>query len=425
MEKLALYGGEPVRNTPFPSKLLGVALIGEEELGELADVVREQSPFRHYGLGQPAKVEQFEREFREYTGSKYALAVSSGSAALFCALAAIGIGPGDEVILPSFGWFSGFYAIVNTGALPVFAQIDDTMGLDPADFEGKITANTKAVLIIHYQGGAANLQLLMQIARRRGIIVIEDCAQALGASYQGKMLGTIGDIGITSFQANKIISCGEGGMVYTDNEAYFARAVRYHDLGFVRPVFKNQLEDERLAAEEAAFAGSQFRMSELSGAFMRAQLRKLPGIVAVCRAHHEKIRSFFRSNPHFSFRPADEGDSGITLFVKFPASAEAARFAECLRAEGISLGPSSACSNLPEKHPIKTKRQFTGHLPPFGEGYAGEHISYGNEALIAETNRILDRYVAIGLGPLYRDQEIEDIIRAIEKVERALYGVDT
>ena len=245
----------------FPSKLLGASLIGEEELKELGDVVAQKSPFRFYGEGNPCKVREFEKNVNSYFGVKYSLAVSSGSAALICATAALGIGPGDEVIMPAFSWYSDFYSIALTGALPVFADIDESLNLDPDDFERKITNKTKAVIVIHYQGGPANMDKILSIAGKHSIKVIEDCAQAFGGQYKGKFLGTMGDIAIASFQNNKMITCGEGGILYTNNEEYFVRAVRYHDLGFVRPAFLEQIENKELADQSKSFIGCQFRIS--------------------------------------------------------------------------------------------------------------------------------------------------------------------
>jgi 8-amino-3,8-dideoxy-alpha-D-manno-octulosonate transaminase len=241
VEKLAIYGGRPVREKPFPSKLLGSALIGDEELAELKDVIAEKSPYRYYGYGNPRKVRDFEQKTREMLGSKYTLAVSSGSAALYCACAALGLGPGDEVIIPAFGWFSNYYAVIHVGALPVFADIDDSLGLDPDDFERKITPRTKAVMVVHYQGGPARMDRISAIARAHGIAIIEDCCQAFGGSFQDKLLGTWGDIGLTSFNCVKMLTAGEGGLLWTDNEEYFVRAVRYHDIGRVRSVSKSSL----------------------------------------------------------------------------------------------------------------------------------------------------------------------------------------
>jgi len=420
MTKLAVYGGTPVRKKPFPSKMLGAALIREEEMKELQDVITEKSPFRHYGIGSPHKVKDFEEEAKKILGSKYAVAVSSGSAALFCAVAALGIGVGDEVIMPAFGWFSNYNSVVCAGALPVFAEIDDTLNLDPADFKRKITDRTKAVMVIHYQGGPARMDEIVSIARSHNIKIIEDCAQAFGGHHKGKPLGTIGDIGVASFQTNKMITCGEGGLVYTDSEEYFVRAVRYHDLGFVRPVFKDQLKDKSLAEDDESFAGYQFRMSELQGAFLVAQIRKLQFMLERCRKAHRIIREALKNSKHFSFRPIHEGDCGISLFIKFATGEEASAFSRALAAEGISIGPSSGCVNLLENYPIKSRKMIQEDIPPFGKGYNGEEVVYDMN-LFPQTRDILARYIAIGIGTLYSDEDIEDIIKAIKKVEQGLY----
>jgi 8-amino-3,8-dideoxy-alpha-D-manno-octulosonate transaminase len=419
MEKLALYGGEPVIKEPLPTHYLGVSLYGDEELKELADVVREKSPFRHYGIGNPKKVETFENEVGKYFGRKFVLAVSSGSGALFCATAALGIGPGDEVILPAFGWYSDFYAIAGMGALPVFADVGEDLAIDPDDIKRKITSRTKAIIVIYFQGYPARMDEILEIARQNGLKVIEDCAQALGGTYKGRLLGTMGDIAVASFQQNKMISCGEGGMVMTDNEEYFARAVRYHDLGFIRPVFARQLENEQLAAPENTFAGMQFRMGELEGAAILAQFRKLDKILGICRSHHAKVRAHLKDNKHFRIRYM-EGDCGITVFMLFNTKEEAVKFEECLKAEGVRTGATSACRNLVPQYPIKNKKLVHDLLPPFGRGFDGEHVVYDNSCC-PRTDGIVERYVAFGIGPQYTEKHIDDILRAIDKVCDNLY----
>ena len=421
MGKLAIHGGEPVRTKPFPPKMLGAALTGEEELLELTDVIKEKTLFRHYGLGNPQKVNTFEREAREMLGSKFFLGLSSGGASLFCAAVALSIGVGDEVIMPSFGWFTDYYAVACNGGLPVLADIDDSLNLDPDDFKRKITKNTKAVIVVHYQGGPARMDEIMSIAKEHGIKVIEDCAQAYGGQYKGKRLGTIGDIGITSFQGNKLITSGEGGALWTDSEEYFTRAARYHDNGFVRDVFKDQLQNKALGDDEHSFAGCQFRMGELAGAVLIAQQRKLPFILERCRKGHKAIREHFKDNKNFKFRFVDEGDCGITCFVRFPTIEEAKAFTEALSKEGIPLGPSSGCDNLVEYFPIKNKKMMSDDLPPFGKGYNGEVVFYDKANSCPNTSDILSKNMAVPIGPLYSDDDVCDIIKAMEKVEKALY----
>ena len=420
MDILAVDGGEPVRKEPFPSNYLGVAMYDNTELAEVTDVIVNKSPFRHYGLGDPCKTSDFENKIREYFGVNFALAVSSGSGALYCAIIALGIGPGDEVILPAFGWFSDYNAITNAGALPVFADIDETLSLDPDDFKRKITKNTKAVMVIDFQGYPAKMDEIMAIANEYNIKVIEDIAQAFGGEYMNKKLGTFGHIAIASFQINKMLSCGEGGLVMTDGEEYFARAVRYHDLGFLRPIFAGQIQDKQLLDNELMFAGNQYRMNELSGAVMSAQMDKLDNILAVCRRHHKKIRDHFIDNPHFKFRWA-EGDCGVAAFILFPSAAEAKKFQDCLSAEGIPVGPKSACRNIMNDYPVKNKALTHNTLPPFGKGFNGESIDYVKLNAELKTDEIAARMVAISIGPQYSDHDIDDIICAIKKVEDCLY----
>ena len=420
MEKLAINGGKPVREKAFPTNYLGVSLYDDKELEQVVSVVKDKSPFRHYGIGNPNKTELFEQKVREYFGCKHALAVTSGTAALFCAIIALGIGPGDEVILPTFGWFSNFFAITNAGALPVFADIDETLGLDAEDFERKITPNTKAVIVIDFQGSPANMNAVMRIAKNRGIKVIEDIAQAFGGEYNGTKLGRFGDIAVASFQLNKILCCGEGGIIFTDDDKYFNRAIRYHDLGFLRPYFDKLIDKEAYPDVKDSFAGSQYRMSEFQGAVLLAQIDKLDYILNTCREHHARIRESFKDNLHFKIRYI-QGDCGITVFMLFDTSEEAGNFERCLRAEGIPTGAKSACRNLLHEAPITTKELTHPAMPPFGKGYAGENVDYTKSNETMKTDGIISRYVAMSIGPQYTYDDVTDIITAIQKVDENLY----
>ena len=420
MDKLAIDGGMPVRKEPFPPNYLGVALYGEEEKKALMEVVDTKSPFRHYGIGKPHTVADFEAGVRAHLGCKHALAVSSGTGALLCAMAGLGVGPGDEVILPAFGWYADFYAIALLGALPVFADIDETLSLDPVDFQTKITAKTKAVVVVNFQGGPAHMDEIMKVARAKGIKVVEDVAQAFGGEYKGRKLGTIGDIGIASFQQNKMLSSGEGGMVVTNDSGLFARAVRYHDLGFLRGVFADQIEDKALCAQETGFAGSQFRMSELQGAVMGAQLKKLGGIIAHCRKHAARFRETFKDNKHFTVRYVD-GDCGIAIFLRFRTAEECKRFDECLAAEGVPLGAKSACRNIMHDYPITAKALHHPAMPPFGKGCDGAAMDYVACAKTMKADAILERCFAMSIGPLYTERDMDDIIAAVKKVDANLY----
>jgi 8-amino-3,8-dideoxy-alpha-D-manno-octulosonate transaminase len=260
---LALNGGKPVREKPLKADYWGPEFYDDKERAELMDVLDTRSPFRWYGPGAPPqKVLQFEKEFAARMGVKYALALTSGTAALQCAMAALEVGPGDEVILPSWTWHSCFNAVVLAGALPVCAEIDDSFNLDPEDLERHITPQTKVILAAHLQGNPCHLDGVMEIARKHKLRVLEDCAQSVGASYKGKPLGSMGDIGIYSLQMNKTITAGEGGAMVSSDPVLFERAARFHDLGGLRGPHEQALGKAKLDW----FFGANFRMNEFTGA---------------------------------------------------------------------------------------------------------------------------------------------------------------
>src|SRR5437867_8282201 len=218
--------GKPVREKPLKGDYWGPEFYDEKERQELLDVHSSRRPFRWYGPGDqpPMKVATFEKEFATRMQTGFALAVTSGTAALQSALAALEVGPGDEVILPAWTWHSCFNAIVLAGALPVFAEIDESFNLDPNDIERHITAHTKLILVVHLLGNPADMDRILAVARKHSLKVLEDCAQSVGASYKGRPLGSMGDIGIYSLQINKSIWAGEGGALVMNNPLLFERA---------------------------------------------------------------------------------------------------------------------------------------------------------------------------------------------------------
>jgi len=206
---------------PRPKPGLGAAAIGAEEEALVLDVLRRKELFRYYGADfkpTPPMAAQLEKEFREYIGTDYALAVTSGSGALEVAMAAAGIGPGDEVIVNAWSWIACFTSIVRVGARPVLAEINDTFNLDPREIGRLTTPHTRAVMVIHYQGVAAEMEAIQLEAHKRGLYVIEDCAQSLGTRYRGRHIGTWSDIATYSLQYNKVATSGEGGMVVTRDQ---------------------------------------------------------------------------------------------------------------------------------------------------------------------------------------------------------------
>ena len=196
---------------------VGPQFFDEQERQALLEVLESGSPFRYWGPGRPVKVQRFEEAFARSMGARFALGVTSGTAALDCAVAGLGIGPGDEVIVPAYTWWSDYTCVVQAGALPVFAEIDRTLNLDPEDFARKITPRTKAVIAVHLLGGPCDLEPILEVARARGVAVIEDAAQCVGGAYRGQKLGALGTVGIYSFQINKMMTSGEGGALVTSD----------------------------------------------------------------------------------------------------------------------------------------------------------------------------------------------------------------
>lgn len=240
--------------------------------------------FRYYGTN--SRVERLEKEFAAKIGSKYALAVNSGTSALISAMVAAGVGPGDEVILPGYTFFASVSAIVVAKAIPVITEIDESLTLDPAAVEKAVTPRTKAILVVHMLGLPARMDKLRAIADKHKLVLIEDVAQAAGGSYKGKMLGAWGDIGCFSFDAYKVMGTGEGGMLTTNEEWLYTRAQSYHDTAACwRP---NRYARERKSGE--LFCGENYRLSEMAGAIGLAQLRKLDWINESTRRNYHQLR---------------------------------------------------------------------------------------------------------------------------------------
>ncbi len=412
--KLAVEGGSPVRDTPLHADFWGTSYYGDEETSEVSDVVKLRRPFRWYGPGKepPAKVATFEREFARRMQTRFALGVTSGSAALQTAVAACGIGPGDEVILPAWTWHSCYAAIVLAGALPVFAEIDESFNIDPSDIESKITPQTKLIMAVHLQGNPADMDRVLEIARRHNVRVLEDCAQSVGASYKGHPVGSMGDIGIYSLQLNKTITSGEGGAVVTNDPLLFERASRYHDLGDLRALHEHILG----GAKADWVAGSQFRMSEFTGAVLCAQLRKLDTIVESVQANARRVYDGIRDLPGVKLRrlPDPQGELGAAVFLGFETKAQCDRYRAAMKAENVPASNPGGSAILPIQPYIEHKRTVHPAWPSFTSD-RGRAIQYG-AACCPRTLDILSRFAGVSLHPKFTVKDTDDIVAAIRKV---------
>ncbi len=207
-------------------------IIGKEEADAVQRVIESKKLFRYLD-GDESESARFEAEWAAKIGARHAVAVTSGTAALIAALVGLGVGPGDEVIVPAYTFMATALAPLAVGAVPIIAEVDASLTLDPVDAERKITPRTRAIIPVHMVGLPSNMDALMAVARRHNVKVLEDACQADGGSYGGKRLGSIGDAGAFSFNHYKIITCGEGGVMVTDDETVYHRALVFHDGGSV------------------------------------------------------------------------------------------------------------------------------------------------------------------------------------------------
>lgn len=413
-EKLAIEGAAPVRKSALRSRPYGPQFYDDVEKKELLEVLESRYPFRWWGPN--SKVLQFEKAYAAHLGVKYAMGVTSGTTALYTAMAALEIGPGDEVILPAWTWYADYDAVVLSGALPVFAEIDESFSIDPSDIEARITPRTKAIVPSHLQGGVANMDAILEIAKAHKLRVIEDCAQCAGGRYKGKYVGTMGDLGINSFQLSKTITSGEGGAVVTNDGRLFERALRFHDVGSLRAPYTEALQGGLLTA----FAGCNFRMNEFTGAVLKGQLQKLETICERLRANARKVREGVADLPGIKFRKSydPEGDLGVGVFLDLGTRSRRDRFLRAMAAEGVPGSAPGGSVILPADPRIEKKATIHPEWPSF-QTPQGKAIRYGRDAC-PRTIDILGRSGGVIMDPSYGDADLKDVTAAIRKVYIAL-----
>ncbi|WP_457574727.1 DegT/DnrJ/EryC1/StrS family aminotransferase [Desulfolithobacter sp.] len=312
----------------------GFEVFGEEEKQQVLEVFETGVLFR-YEFGDQRrgiyKVREFEEAFARYTGAAHAQAVTSGTAALKVALAALGVGAGDEVITQGFTFVATWEAIFDAGAVPVFTEVDETLNMDPVDLEKKITDRTRAIIPVHMLGAQARIREIKAIADKHGIPVIEDTAQAAGARLDGQHLGTFGACGTFSFDSVKTMTTGEGGMVITNEEELWRNMSEYHDHGHDHAV-----NPGGRGGEGRRFIGFNYRMMELQGAMGLAQLAKLDEMVASQKKTKALLKEAAAAIPGVSFRTIldEEGDSATFLAFMLESGERAAAVNQVLRDNG-------------------------------------------------------------------------------------------
>lgn len=382
--------------------------IGQEEITELSKVIGARDLFKvNQGLKES---EQVEAKLKKIFETDFPIFMTSGHAALTSALVAMGIGPGDEVIVPAYTYIATAMAVVAAGAIPIIAEVDDTLTISPKDIRKKISKQTKAIVPVHIQGFPCNMEAIMDIAKEHNLFVLEDACQADGGSFNGKRLGTIGDAGALSFNYFKIISCGEGGALLTNNRQIFERALIYHDSSAVA-FFGDQMQD----FTTEGFCGNEYRSNELCAAVMNVQLDRLNEILSDLRKN--KTYMMEKLADVCAFIPSNDinGDCGTTLAFKFETEGKARVFAT---AEGINGTLPIDTSKHVYKNwiPIMEKRgAFNPLMDPFKMEANKDIVPDYHAEMCPETLEKLSKAVYISINPDHTKDLLDEKIALIKK----------
>lgn len=374
----------------------GNDLIDDDELAAVTRVLRSGYLGRYGPDDDPdftAQVLTVERRIAELAGVSHALALGSGTSALWILLCSLGIGPGDEVIVPGFTFVASMSSIVYTGAAPVLAEVDDSFNLDPADVEARITPRTKAILAVHMLGAPCDLDALADVAARHDVVLVEDAAQAFGGSYHGRPLGSVGVAGAYSFNIYKTITCGDGGMLVTSDDELYERCFALHDQGHL-PLRRGVEIGSR------PFLGLNFRMNELSGAVLNAQLGKLDRILVTLRANKAALKSRLGEIPGLGFRRLTDPDGEIAthLVVTMPDAPTAKSVAAELGTKPLSDSGWHVYGNMEHLLRKRVVSSFAGSVADY---VAAPGVLPATDALLARSITLGIGVVDPGLGSAY------------------------
>lgn len=411
----------PVIKTPINAGGLGWNVIGEEEIQAVTRLLQHPQKLFRYRGSEPTESSMLEKELEDGIGAKHALFVNSGTSALTCCLVAWGVGPGDEVIVPAYTYIATAAAVVNAGAVPVIAEIDDSLGLSPADLRRKITPYTKAVIPVHMQGVPAKMAEIWKVAGENNLIVIEDCCQAIGSKYHGVHSGVRSHAFAWSLNFFKVITSGEGGVFFTNDDAAFLRGVYLSDPG--SPMWDSGLMgDVRLPV----FSRAGYRGNEINAAVAREQFKKMDGILAHTRRLKKLLLDNLGEPIHYQRQHVDdpEGDCGISFAMIAHSVEEARKMSEELQKRGLEIG-SAYNYGFPDRHiysywdSILNKQGTTPLNYPWGDPSYKGNVEYGRE-VCPQSLDILGRCLRLGIHMGVTEQNILEIAAVINHVDRTL-----
>ena len=359
----------------------GAFLVGDEEKKHVAEVMETGYLSRYGSEDDPRfrrKVVTLERLFAERSGVRHALAVNGGTGAIMASLVALGVGPGVEVLVPGYTFVASISAVLAVGGIPILTEIDESLTMDPEDLEGKITDRTRVIMPVHMLGNPSAMDAIMAVARKRKLLVLEDCCQALGACYRGRPIGSIGDIGAFSLNINKTITCGDGGVVITSDQVLYERAFGYHDQGH-KPLRMG------LEVGTRSILGINLRMNELTGAFALGQLEKLDRILGMLRDKKEKFKKLVAEAkiPGMSFRRLSDPEECATLLVVI--------FDEARRAQRVAKELGTKTVSESGWHVYNHMEQILAVIDEGGRKRYRAHM-------LPRTDEILGRSIALSVG---------------------------
>ncbi len=386
--------------------------MGEAEIKRIRKVIESGKMYRYGG----SECESFEAGWARHLGLKYARMTNSGTTSIYAALVGLGVGPGDQVIVPAYTYMATALAVLAAGAIPVVADVDQSLTLSPADVERRITKYTRAIIPVHMVGLPCNMKRIMRLARKYNLLVVEDACQAVGGGYEGKMLGAIGNVGTFSFNFFKNMTCGEGGGFATSDETAFNRASVAVDCC---SYYWNP-EERR---EELQFAGHNFRASEFEGAILNVQLRRVEGMLAKMRTHKKELLEVGENVGLKSIKNNSlDYECGTHLGFRFRSEKAARTFSNALNGAGVGAFL-----------PLDTGRHVYTYWDPILR-YQGAHhpaldpfkiaankkckVKYSMD-MCQDSLKILDRSVLIGMHPDNTRRRIKGMAKAIEAAAKA------
>jgi dTDP-4-amino-4,6-dideoxygalactose transaminase len=389
-------------------------IIGKEEVDAVQRVINSKQLFRYRG-GEGGESEQFEAEWSKKIGVKYTVAVTSGTAALICGLVGMGVSPGDEIIVPAYTFMATALAPLAVGAVPILAEIDDSLTIDPFDIEKKITPRTKVIIPVNMVGLPCDMDAIMDIAERHNLLVLEDACQADGGSYGGKRLGSIGHAGAFSFNHFKIMTCGEGGALVTNDREIYERALIFHDGGC-------SFRDHAGEINTAFFAGWNFRINEILSAILRVQLTRLDGMLEAMLAEKRILIQELAGTGPFTFNPIHdvEGDCGTTLALQLDSEAAMRKFLAKLSEAGVhaSTPIDSGRHVYTNWEPVLQKQG--SHNPAFNAFELAPDAAQYSDDMCPVTLDVLSRTLFLYTDPQRSVEELEKMIEKVKQTTKQL-----